>query len=162
MEGLKQWAFSVCAAMVACGICRMLIPSSGMEKMFRTTVSVFFLCCLLSPMVFQVPALRIELENDSQQQIQERAERLQSEAENQAGAAANRDMMKIIGEKLDQMGIKYHGITININENGQSLSSPGTIEILLSTDYERQQTAVRGELADAFGLDVELQFTTGG
>ena len=55
MEGIKQWAFSVCAAMVACGLCQMLLPKAGMEKIFRMTVSIFFLCCLLSPIVLQNP-----------------------------------------------------------------------------------------------------------
>lgn len=162
MQAIQQWAFSICAAMVACGLAQMLLPPSNMEKVFRTTVSVFFLCCLLSPMLLRGSELRFELEEYTQADIEQRAARLTGEVDRQAGAAAGEDLKKIVEQKLAQMGINYLDIAININTNGQSAEDTARVDILLDTALEPEHDRIRSQLEE-LGMDIRLVYTdTGG
>lgn len=158
MDAIKQWAFSICAAMVAAGLAQMLLPKSGMEKIFRTTVSIFFLCCLLSPIVLRDPGLRLELQEYSQSEIDARARRLTKTIDSQTGEAMQWQLEKIISEKLSQMGINYHQITININNNGQSGQEIQSVEIILDRVHEKDHQKIHAELARALGLTVRLGY----
>lgn len=163
MDAIKQWAFSICAAMVACGLAQMVLPNSGMEKIFRTTVSVFFLCCLLSPVFLRVPSLQIELQESTRSDIEQRAARLTGEVERQAADTAGSELRKIVEEKLAQMGINYLDIAININTNGQSAEDAAQVDILLDAAQEAGHGALQAELAQALGVDIRLQYVeTGG
>lgn len=57
MDGIREWGYSLCAAAIACGMIQVLIPNAGAGRVMRMTVSVFFLCCLFSPLVLRVPEL---------------------------------------------------------------------------------------------------------
>ena len=162
MEAIKQWAFSICAAMVACGLSQMLLPKSSMEKIFRTTVSVFFLCCLLSPLVLQKPELRIELEEYAQSDIDARAARLRQVVQSQTAQASEGELKKIIAAKLSQMGINYHSITINMSINGQSENGIDSVEIELARSHAKDHDTIHAELAEAFGIPVRLGYVAMG
>ena len=59
MEAVRQWAFGLCAAAVACALAQLVLPGAGMQRVFRITCSVFFLCCLLSPVALAPGDLRL-------------------------------------------------------------------------------------------------------
>lgn len=157
MDGIRQWAFSVCSAMVACGIAGLVLPRGNLEKMFRLTVSVFFLCCLLSPVILPSSSLNISVREHSQEDIRSRADRLTEATQDQAGEFAVRSLEKIIAAKLDEMGIKYGDITINISTSGQSEGWVETVEIILDRQHEPRHAQILQSLEDAF----ELQFRLG-
>lgn len=161
MEAVKTWAFSVCAAMVACGLAQMVLPRGSMEKVFRMTVSVFFLCCLLSPVVLRDPGLRIEVREYAQQDIDRRAQRLADEAAAQAGTGAEGELRKIIAEKLAGMGINYRDITINMNISGQSAPEAIQVDILLDKAHEREHREIHDALEEALGVQVRLGYAGG-
>lgn len=50
MDALKSWGLAVCFAALAAGIAAIITPSGKMEKMFKLTISLFFLCCILVPL----------------------------------------------------------------------------------------------------------------
>lgn len=160
MEAIKQWAFSICAAMVTCGLSQTLLPKSSMEKIFRTTVSIFFLCCLLSPIVLQKPELRIELEEYAQSDIDARAARLQQVVQSQTAQASEGELKKIIGTKLSQMGINYHSITINMSINGQSENRIDSVEIELDRVHAKDHDSIRTELTETFGVPIRLGYVS--
>lgn len=162
MDSIRQWAFSLCVAMAAGGIAQMLMPKSGLEKIFRLTVSAFFLCCLLSPFVFRMPLLELDVKAYEQESIDQRAKRLTDTVGHQTEQVAKQDIEKIIAEKLAEMGIKYHRITININTNGQNNPEVKTVEIELDRVHQREHDHIRKELTGTFGLDFRLGYVTGG
>lgn len=161
MSGIKQWAFSVCAAMIACGIAQMILPRGGMEKIFRVTVSVFFLCCLLSPVVIRSPDLRLELSEYSQADIQRRADRLNQVVQGQTGDSIRWQLRKIIAEKLGEKGINYHDVTINISINGQSEPQVDSVKILLDPVHKQEGENIRAALERELGLDIQLAYRDG-
>lgn len=165
MEAVRQWAFAVCAAMVACGLARMVLPKAGMEKIFRATVSVFFLCCLLMPVAVRFDKPGFAFEQSANEDIQRRADRLSDLVWQQADAAAGRDVTELVEEKLAQMGIKYREITINMNINGQreqstaSGSGPeggGRVNILLDAARENDREQIQEALERQLGLEVQI------
>ena len=158
MEAIKQWVFSVCAAMVACGLMQTLLPKSNMEKIFSLTVSVFFLCCLLSPLLLRAPQLRIEVEEYSAQDMQQRLERLGKIVEMQTQGTIRQNLYEIIEEKLSEMGIKHHGVTINITTNGQNAGQPESASILLEKQWESRHEKLQRELESMLGLAVHLAY----
>ena len=158
MEAIKQWVFSVCAAMVACGLMQTLLPKSNMEKIFSLTVSVFFLCCLLSPLLLRAPQLRIEVEEYSAQDMQQRLERLGKIVEMQTQGTIRQNLYEIIEEKLSEMGIKHHGVTINITTNGQNAGQPESASILLEKQWESRHEKLQRELESMLGLTVHLAY----
>ena len=69
MEEIRQWAFGICAAAVACGLTQMILPKSSMQRVFGITSSVFFLVCLLSPVALVPLTLDITTQEEFQQEI---------------------------------------------------------------------------------------------
>lgn len=162
MEALKQWAFSICCAMVACGIMQILMPKSSLERMFKLVVSVFFLCCLLSPFLLRSAALGLELREYPQNDIEERASRLESVVERQWNGAAAGGLEKIVRGKLAEMGINDDTTTINIITNGQITNEPPIVEITLDSAYRERHNVLRGALMDELGLEVRLGYVEPG
>ena len=158
MDALKQWAFSICCAMVACGMAQLLLPKSGMERIFKLCVSVFFLCALLSPILLASPELRISVEEYSQEDIQRRAARLEELVESQAERAAGESLEKIVADKLLEKGIKYSSITININTSGQNTAQAPMATIILDREHESRHEAIHRELTAELGLEVRLGY----
>ena len=144
--------------MVACGLMQTLLPKSNLEKVFSLTVSVFFLCCLLSPLLLRAPQLRIEVEEYSAQDMQQRLERLGKIVEMQTQGTIRQNLYEIIEEKLSEMGIKHHGVTINITTNGQNAGQPESASILLEKQWESRHEKLQRELESTLGLPVHLAY----
>lgn len=157
MEMVRQWAFSLCSAMAVCGIALQLMPKSNLAGIFKLVISVFFLCCLLSPVIIRFPNEFIRLEEYSSLAAEEKAERLRLVMEKQARAQGERNAEEIIADKLRQMGIKYHSVTININTGGQS-ETAASADITLDKSYEPQHDKMVSRLKSALQMDVRLGY----
>ena len=158
MEAVRTWAFSVCASMVACGIALQLMPKSNLTGMFKLVVSVFFLCCLLSPVLIRIPEGRLWLPEYSAEIAEEKAARLQEVMEKQTRINAEQAAQKIIADKLRQMGINYHSIAININTNGQS-ETGAVVTILLDKSLEPEHWALKRQIEQSLEMNVNLGYT---
>lgn len=159
LDAIRQWAFALCAAMVACGIAQLLLPKSNLESMFKLVSSVFFLCCLLSPVILRFPDIRVEAQQYSDALIEEKAQRLSSVVERQTQESAEKTLEKNIAEKLRQMGINYYAITININTSGQS-DGDVSVDIVLDKSLEPGHDKLAARLEAALGVDVRLGYQT--
>lgn len=158
MTGVRQWAFSVCCAMVACGLAQLLLPKSSLQRVFKLCVSVFFLCCLLSPVLLRSPELRIEIREYAQEDIERRAQRLTDIVEKQSGAAAESEIRKIVEDKLLEMGINQSRITIHINTNGQNEAEGVLVEIILDEALEQEHDKIWEGLSASLGIEVRLGY----
>jgi len=158
MGAIRQWAFSLCVVMVACGMMSMLLPKTNLDKMFRMAVSVFFMCCLLSPFVLQSPQLRIEVQQMSQQEIQHRAQRLTAVADVQSEQAFKNELEKIVGQNLAGKGINYTDITIHITTKGQNGEAVPVVDIELDREHEPEHQSIRRQLMSELGLEVRLGY----
>jgi hypothetical protein len=157
MQSLQQWALSLSAAMVTAGICHILTPHGSMEKIFRATVSVFFLCCLVSPFVLDSAALELQAREYPEAAIEERARRLEGAVDAQTEEAARWEIAKLVGEKLDELGINYRGVAITMEQNGQSGVRPSA-EITLESVHEKDHREIKAALERELGFEVRLRY----
>lgn len=158
MENLRQWAFSVSTAMVLCGIIKMLLPGGDVSKTVNITLSVFFLCALLSPVFVNPVRIELDYPENNISAIEEKAEELVSVVEKQSNAAAVESTEKIIIDKLSKMGINHIDITININTKGQQQSDIISADITLPKEYEQYHEAVASDLKKSLGFTVRLGY----
>ena len=158
MSALIQWAFALCAAMVAMGLCRMLIPSTGMEKTFRFVVSIFFLAVLLSPVVFRFPGLMIDIPLHTQEEIERRSANLEEITHRQALSLAEVQLRQIVGEKLSQRGINAYSITINFTTNLQGEIELGSVVIVLDAAHSESGADLRNYLESELGAEIQLHY----
>ena len=61
MDAVRQWAFSLCAAAMACAVIELLLPSISLAKMTRLALSVFFLSVLIQPLGLEAHRSEISL-----------------------------------------------------------------------------------------------------
>jgi len=158
LNGIREWAFSACAAMAVCGIARMVLPAGNLQKVLNITISVFFMCCLLSPLALRTGGINIELNGYLQEESEKLAQQLMLGINAQANNAAEAAIEKIISEKLLDMGINHTGITININTNGQNDVRIENINIRLPVEYEERNTEIQDRLENAMGMKIQLVY----
>ena len=162
MSEIRHWAFSLCCAMVAAAVARMLLPDSSLQKIFQVTLSVFILCALLSPLVLSRPQLQLWVEEYSAQEVERRATALKQTAASQARRQFSEQLEKIVGENLLQMGINAADIAIHINMDEQGALTIAEAVVLLPQEYQTQQERIRGQLREALGVSVRLEWESGG
>ena len=158
MASIKQWALSVCMAMVICEIARLLLPRGNMQKVFGITISAFLLCCALSQFFFQWPETRLDIHTQPVEEIETRARRLTETVRMQEKAAVSLGLEKIVGGKLAEMGINYSHITIHISQAGQSEINVGQVEIILDEAHNSDAPEIVAALQRELGIAVTLVF----
>lgn len=157
MDSVKQWAFSLCAAMIACGIAQMLVPKASLEKIFSLVISVFFLCCLLSPLLLRAPGISIEIKEYTAEQMEEKARALSDVVGRQQSGAEAEAVEKIIAEKLARMGIKYYSIAIDITTDGQS-ENACIATVVLDKVHSQDHDRIAEQLERELGIDFRLGY----
>ena len=158
MSAILQWAFSLCAAMVAIGLSRMLAPASGMEKTFRFVVSIFFLASLLMPVAIRFPVLMVEIPAHTQTEIDRRSLHLEEVARRQTLAAANNRLERMTLDKLSQRGIKVHFIAINFTTSAEGEVVLEGVELTLDRAHQGEGEALTRYLETELGGSVRLRF----
>lgn len=158
MAEIKTWAFSACAALIAGGIAQMLIPKSNMEKIFKLTVSIFFLCCLLSPFIIMRPDLMLDFSQESAYEMEQKTEELDKILQEQSMVAYKASIEKIIIDKCAQMGIKHKSITINIYNEGQSDTPVIDVELILDISHQQEHKEIKEEFEKFLELKVLLGY----
>ena len=129
MEEIRQWAFGICAAAVACGLTQMILPKSSMQRVFGITSSVFFLVCLLSPVALVPLTLDITTQEEFQQEADRRADRLRLMVEEQQKDAISESVRLAAADLLEDMGVEYRKIYINVHEDGEGGISISEFEV---------------------------------
>ena len=167
MQTLRQWCFSVCATAVCCGIVQILIPRSGLERILKMTVSVFFLTSLITPLLLGIQGGNLSLDwelsrEQVEQQLQSRGESLESELERRFARDASGQLEQIVSEALVQMGINSSEISIKVNTNEEGSISISEVELQLDEQYESRHDEIRSQLEEILGVRVLIGYETGG
>lgn len=160
MEAIRHWAFGVCAAAIACGIIRLVLPASGMQRIFNVTASVFFLSCLLSPFFFSPP----ELENFSwereqmQTEVERRSAGLSEALEDTGRELASGSIRLEAGRVLEELGVEGGKIYVNVHDKPEGGISISECEVQLPRKYESRHDEIRGALLQRLGVGVLLGY----
>ncbi len=162
MESIRQWAFGICSAAIACGLAQLILPKSSLQRIFQITSSVFFLSCLLSPVVLSLPTLEITPPDSLMEDISRRSERLNSSVEEQRQELATESLRNAAEDILQDLGIKANKIYINVHEDGEGGITISECELELDESYFPRHDEIRAALHKALGVDIRIGYTRGG
>lgn len=158
MEEIRQWAFGICAAAVACGLTQMILPKSSMQRVFGITSSVFFLVCLLSPVALVPLTLDITTQEEFQQEADRRADRLRLMVEEQQKDAISESVRLAAADLLEDMGVEYRKIYINVHEDEEGGISISECEVELDESWFPRHQEIREALLDRLGVNVLIGY----
>ena len=102
MDAVRQWAFSLCAAAMACAVIELLLPSISLAKMTRLALSVFFLCVLIQPLGLEAHRSEISLKTG---QGMEQAEEYAAEISGRIGEDLSGSVRSAVEEELALIGL---------------------------------------------------------
>lgn len=162
MESIQRWAFSLCAAAVAGAIAEIFAPNGGTKRIFRLCISVFFLCCLFSPVLKLAvqdnliddifPASSASAyENDYIAANELYTERITS--------AFRNNICRLVKEVLEELGINDAEIQVGININADNCISINEVEITLSKDIMMQKPRIINAISDCIGVVPDICFS---
>lgn len=160
MESIRNWAFGACAAAVACGVIQLILPKSGMQKVFQVTASVFFLGCLLSPVFFAMPDPGDYRREQAllQEEIDRRSRELSSAVEQGGAELAAGSIRQAAREALDELGVEGGKIYVNIHDEADGSISISECEVQLPRAYASRHDEIRGALLQRLGVNVLIGY----
>ncbi len=132
MGAVKDWALSVCMAVVAGGIAYMISPGKNLEKIYRVVLSVFFITVILSPIVgFSLDGSSDYLSDISNELAQHESDKIeQQSSEHLEAIITETTRAEIIGILAkEEIFPKEVSLTINTDDITDILINDMTITI---------------------------------
>ena len=158
MEALKGWALAVCAAAVAGSLARMAAPSGATEKLMSLTVSLFFLCALLSPALVGIIGEDFSPFPEAGAQTELNTGALEEEMQRQVERSFISTMQKAVRAALGELEVTPREILINVNTGGQDGISIREVRVTLDQVYSVKQEEIVIALTEAMGQKPVLLF----
>ena len=158
MEAVHQWASGICLAAAAAGLCYFVAPKSGLGRVFRMLLSLFFLCSVLSPL----GKLNLNLSNRLLQKAQERAEQISQQTQMHSRQAVC-EMVRAQVETeicnfLSEEGITPVQISIDIVQ--QEGSDKVYLTLLLDWQDREKESWMR-DCLESEQLELRIQYQEG-
>lgn len=153
MEAIRQWASSICFAAVAGGITLLLAPNSGLKKVMKMTVMVFFISAMALPLT-NLSVMK-ELEDMEMYQPEELSNQVAQTSKDAAISAAKSQLETSIKKIISDLGIKADSIAINITTDEQeNLKAIAEIELSDSQGAEEEKLK---EILKSAGIDAQIK-----
>lgn len=153
IEGIKSWAFSVCAAAVCGAVMNMLLPEGSEKRIFKTVLCLFMLCSILSPILsMDFSALSTETDfKENRAQTEGITEELLAFSANEAENTIINDTAAALAEK----GITADNISVEVN-----ILPDGSINIsrFVITADEADAEKIRSTVYEHTGLLPEIEY----
>ncbi len=146
MDAVRQWAFSLCAAAMACAVIELLLPSISLAKMTRLALSVFFLCVLIQPLGLEAHRSEISLKTG---QGMEQAEEYAAEFSGRIGEDLSGSVRSAVEEELALIGLSPAEYELEIGL--------GSEQILVTVLLPKDSTADPAEISDCLEQDPMIQ-----
>ncbi len=155
MADIKVWAVSLCVAAIAGAIMHMLAPNTSLEKLMRLVIGVFFLSCIVSPVLTKLPDMTLTVSGKAEQRLAEVQDGLMSAVDNQMETG----MVDQIGLLLNKKGVTPENISFEYNTADKNRISISQIDVVLSPDYAMRETEIRDYINDKTGIATVLTFS---
>lgn len=150
MDELKSWGLTICFAALACGIASIISPPGKMEKIFKFTISIFFLCCLLYPL-FSMK--NISLKNlKIEDQVTFQSNKLKENTMEQTSQITSQNMKKIVNQLCLDNGVTPKEINVNVIETENKLLNIESVDIVLCNKDMAKKDIIKLKLKENYGL----------
>ena len=156
LEAIRQWAVSLCFAAAAARLCQMLAPESGLGRMLKVCVSVFFLCSVLLPLGSLELSFSDWESQLPQQQAQEISRQMQQQGQQAGFEAVQGQLEQEVDNFLRQQGITPVQIRIDMMQQEDSIQ----MELLLTLeekDRDREEWLRQNLQSSDLSLQIEYR-----
>ena len=153
MESVRTWAFSLCVALVAGGICHLLVPNKSMEKIFQLVASSFFLCCVLAPFLSGTLPLLEDLEVEIPQESVSAVETLTDTMEDQVLTLTRQNLEQQLDDCLQEEGIDPLEIEVSIHAEEDSSIRLDQIVVTVSQSQRPNSGTIRSRTKELLGME---------
>lgn len=152
MPYLKEWALAACFASVGCGVLLLLLPKSNLQSMVRAAVHIFFLVCILIPIVKLSPgAFTASWEEPDQAERYQQAlgEATRRQVEQNLAAGLQPQIIAYLGE----LGVQEENIYLSVNTSWADGISISSVDIILDPAYQNEKERLTQALQRRFQLE---------
>lgn len=158
MDIIREWAFAVCVAAVAGSIMRLMCPAGEVAKIYKVTVSVFLLCCILAPVLNSTLSVDWGMEGFTSSAAEENTGELKATLEAQVEEEFISSVKAYIESEITAYGASAEKIYINVNRNEDGGIFITELNIFLSAGDEDKQAEISKALRDNLGIEPAIQF----
>lgn len=138
---MKEWAFSICLAVVAGCIVRMISPNSGMGKIINFVMSIFLLSCLFSGVILR--DFDLDSDIDIIDQVDDITEKLEEIKEKKTLGEMENKIKEMVRKDLLLKKVNVTKILININTNDKSNILINSMEIFIKEGEEYDEEEIK-------------------
>lgn len=140
MDGLREWALTVCAAAVVCTLLRRLFPDTSLGRQGRLLLPCVFLCVLLSPLaqwrgMTALPPLQAAQPVDTAG--------LQAQMQRQMTAYMNSTLLKMVNQALHNYGWEAQKVEVAMDIRKDGRIDMGQITVYVDEKTAQSAAAVR-------------------
>lgn len=154
MEALKSWAVTVCLAALAAGMAGMIAPKGNLEKVYKFTLSLFFLCCVLTPL-FQIRNIRLHLELPSTSSASGTA--IEETVMRQKRDTAKENIDLLIQNTCERQGVKPLDVDTTVTMNKDGTVSLGDSEITVRKSDVARGSELEKTIRSELGISATIK-----
>ncbi len=158
LETLKNWALCACFASVAGAIVYMIAPSGSMQKIFRFSLCVFFLGCLLSPFVLRPEGISFSWEGSLGGEPDRVQQEVEQEMDRYIYEQFKRNLQTIVEKSLQGIEVLPDAVEIDLNTDDPDSIRLERITIHLQEEYRSRQGEITERIRTDIGLAPALAF----
>lgn len=145
MMAVRDWALTVCIAAVAGSLVRMAAPEGATQKVLNLTVSLFFLCALVSPVLTGAVSGELTVPDFEQSEAQYNTQALEEQMQRQVEESFRGSMEQAVDAALREAEAVPLEIFVNINTEGQGGISITEVRVTLAA-HEQSRSAELSQL----------------
>lgn len=147
LDAVRHWAACLCYGAVAAGLTLLLVPSSGLQRLMKLAVAVFFLGVITAPFSQVGPTLTWAGSQGWEDRSRQVEEQVELHSQQTAFSIAQQNLQGIVQQMLGQAGIKVEASHINITITAASPENPQSpqVEARVSLRAQQQSQAKQAE-----------------
>lgn len=155
MEAVKQWAVCLCSAVLAAGVIVMLAPEGGTKKILKTIISVFILCCMISPLT-GFSDIEFSVSDRSQEAVQTGSDSLQEVINRQTLNAGAKAIEQLASEALAEEKINAESVSVNMDIAEDNSIVINQLDVVLDNapDCEKAEEIIKRKMGLACRITV--------
>ncbi len=136
MEGLRQWAITVCCTLIAGGIFTLLIPKEKFGKVMRFTIGLFFIISLISP--FATVDIKADFSEYAWNEYQDNTQSFSAQVQEQYQNLVAKNLETSLMRQCREKGLYPEKITVDVHIGEDNCISITNVEVTAEGDVQRQ------------------------
>lgn len=156
MEGLQQWALSICASVLIAGLFSVLVPKGSMEKLLRLVVAAFLVMALASPLIQKGSFSSIFSFEESAENKLKETKTLEQSINEQMAAQMETTVKNQIAACLKKLGTENEKVRVSMDIAEDGRIQMNEIMILIPDSDRAKRQEVRQAVKSELGLNVTV------